>query len=161
MFTALAPCLAGVLLGIARGALEEIGRQARSGRTGMRAALVDDPVDMADLAGADTRLRAARAGLLDVLDEVWTLAEDGTPIDRIRQARVMLATLHAVDVAVDATSTAHRLAGGSAAYNGSILLRALRDVHTARQHMLFARGLTARLGPAAAGIDIAVPPFVV
>ena len=53
------------------------------------------------------------------------------------------------------------LGGGPAAYNNSVLLRALRDVQTARQHTLFSRGLTARLGPSAAGIDVSVPPFLV
>ena len=160
LFTALLPCLAGVFLGIARGALDEIGRQAQQGGARMRAALIDEPVDMADLATADTRLRAARAGLLEVLDEAWALAEDGIHIDRRIQARTLLATLHSADVAVEVASTAHRLGGGRAAYNDSLLLRALRDVQTARQHMLFARGLTARLGPTAVGFDIVVPPFI-
>ena len=71
-----------------------------------------------------------------------------------------LRTTHSV-VATDATSTAHRLAGGQAAYNDSRILRALRDVHTARQHMLFARGLATRLAPIATGIDMAAMPFVV
>ena len=161
MFVALAPCLSGVFLGIARGALDEIGRQAREGRAAMRAALVDDPLDMADLATADIRLRAARAGLLELLDEAWSLAVDGIQVDRILQARVHLANLHVVDVSVEATSTAHRLGGGPAAYNNSRLLRALRDVQTARQHTLFAHGLTARLAPSVVGIDVVVPPFVV
>lgn len=161
MFMALAPCLAGVFLGIARGALDEIGRQAREGRAAMRAALVDDPLDMADLATADTRLRAARAGLLEVLDEAWALAEEGIQVDRILQARTHLANLHVVDVAVECTSTAHRLGGGPAAYNNSRLLRALRDVQTGRQHTLFAHGLTARLAPSVAGIEVVLPPFVV
>jgi indole-3-acetate monooxygenase len=161
IFMALVPCLTGVFLGIARGALDEIGRQAREGRSAMRTALADDPLDMADLGTADTRLRAARAGLLEVLDEAWALADEGIPIDRMLQARSILATLHVVDVSVEATSTAHRLGGGPAAFNNSRLLRALRDVQTARQHTLFAHGLTARLGPSAAGIDVVVPPFVV
>ena len=160
LFTALVPCLAAVFLGIARGALDEIGRQAREGRARMRGGLVDDPLDMADMGTADIRLRAARAGLLEVLDEAWALAEQATPVDRIVQARVHLAALHVIDTAVEATSTAHRLGGGPAAYNDSRLLRALCDVQTGRQHALFARGLTDRLGPSAAGIDIVVPPFV-
>jgi alkylation response protein AidB-like acyl-CoA dehydrogenase len=161
MFVALLPCLTGVFLGIARGALDEIGRQARQGRASMRVALSADPIDMADLATADIRLRAARAGVLELLDEVWALAEQGRPIDRLVQARAFLASLHAVDVAVEATTTAHRLGGGPAAYNNSVLLRALRDVQTARQHTLFAHGHAGRLGPSAAGIEVVAPPYVV
>lgn len=161
LFTALMPCLAAVFLGIARGAVDEVRRQTRQGRAAMRGSLVDDPVDMIDLATADVRLGAARAGLLELLDEAWTLAENRLPVDRCLQARTILAIHHISEVAADVTSTAHRLGGGQAAFNGSRLLRALRDVHTARQHMLFARGLAARLGPSAAGIDVAVPPFVI
>ena len=43
-------------------------------------------------------------------------------------------------VAFDVTATAHRLGGGSAAYADSSLLRRLRDVQTARQHIMFGRG---------------------
>jgi indole-3-acetate monooxygenase len=161
LFMVLTPCLAGVFLGVARGALDEISRQARDGRAAMRGALVDEPLDMADLGLADARLRAARAGLLAVLDEAWELAVGGTPVDRVLQGRAHLASLHVVDVAVEVTSVAHRLGGGAAAYHDSHLLRALRDLQTARQHMLFAHGLAARVGPTAAGIDVVVPPFVV
>jgi hypothetical protein len=60
-----------------------------------------------------------------------------------------LAIHHISEVATDATSTAHRLAGGQAAYNDSRILRAL-----------FARRLATRLAPIATGIDLATPPFV-
>jgi indole-3-acetate monooxygenase len=161
LFTALAPCLAAVFLGIARGALDELAHQTRERKGRMRPALVDEPLDVADLARADIELRAARAGLLDLLDHTWSLAVAGDPVDRILQARTLLAVHHVVEVSVEVTSTVHRLGGGHAAYNDSPLLRALRDVHTARQHMLFARGMVARLGPSAAGIDTFIPPFVV
>jgi alkylation response protein AidB-like acyl-CoA dehydrogenase len=115
---------------------------------------------MLDLATADMRLRSARAGLLELLNEAWTLAANDLHIDRCLQARTLLAIHQISEVATDATSTAHRLAGGQAAYNDSRILRALRDVQTARQHMLFARGLATRLAPIATGIDEAAPPFV-
>ena len=160
LFTALMPCLAAVFLGIARAAVDDLSDQARHGRAAMRGALVDQPVDMFDLASADMRLRSARAGLLELLDEAWTLAANDLHIDRCLQARTLLAIHHISEVATEATSTAHRLAGGQAAYNDSRILRALRDVHTARQHMLFARGLATRLAPIATGIDMAAMPFV-
>ena len=64
LFVVLAPTLAAVSLGVARGALDEVNRQAIGRRAQMRGSLLDDPVGMADLGAADAQLRGARAGLL-------------------------------------------------------------------------------------------------
>ena len=85
----------------------------------------------------------------------------GTPVDRALQARAFLAAQHGSDVAVDVCATAHRLGGGAAAYRTSPLLRALRDVETARQHAMFNRGLRSHLARTLAGSDEAHPPFVI
>jgi indole-3-acetate monooxygenase len=161
LFVVLAPPLAAVSLGVARGALDEVNRQAVSRRAQMRGSLLDDPVGMADLGGADAQLRAARAGLLAVADECWARAEADEPVDRTLQARAFLAAQHCSDVAVDVCATAHRLGGGAAAYRTSPLLQALRDVETARQHAMFSRGLRPHLARTLAGTDEAHPPFVV
>jgi len=161
IYIALLPTLAAVPLGIARGALDEVARQAREGRTARRGQLGDDPVAMADLAGADTRLRAARAALREAVGEAHDRAERGDPVDRVLQARSFLACLHACDVAVEVTADAHALGGGGAAYTTSPLPRALRDVQTARQHLLFAPRHRTELGKVVAGMDVVYPPFVV
>ena len=161
MFVVLAPLLAAVPLGVARGALDEVNRQAITRRAQMRGTLLEDLVGMADLAIADAQLRAARAGLLVTADECWARAEAGDPIDRALQARAFLAAQHCSDVAVEVCAIAHRLGGGAAAYRTSPLLRALRDVETARQHTMFSRGLRPHLARTLAGTDEAHPPFVV
>jgi indole-3-acetate monooxygenase len=161
LFVALAPPLAAVSLGVARGALDEINRQALTRRAQMRGSLLDDLVGMGDLAAADMQLRGARAGLLDAIDKCWARAEDGRPIDRALQARAFLAAQHCTDVAVDVCAAAHRLGGGAAAYRTSPLLRALRDVETARQHAMFNRGLRPHLARTIAGTDEPHPPFVI
>ena len=160
LFVVLAPPLAAVSIGVARGALDEVNRQAISRRTQLRGSLLDDPVGMADLAAADAQLGGARAGLLASADECWACAEAGEPVDRTLQARAFLAAQHCTDVAVDVCATAHRLGGGAAAYRTSPLLRALRDVETARQHAMFNRGLRPHLARTLAGTDEAHPPFV-
>ena len=161
LFIALAPPLAAVALGIARGALDEINRQAITRRSQMRGALLDDHVGMGDLGAADALLRGARAALLEVHDECWALAEQGRPIDRAVQAQAFLAAQHCADVSVEVAGTAHRLGGGAAAYRGSPLMRALRDAETVRQHAMFNRGLRSHLGRTIAGTDEAHPPFVI
>ena len=161
LFVALAPALAAVALGIARGALDEINRQARSGRARMRGTIFDDHVGMGDLGVAEVSLRGARAGLLDALDECWALAQAGDHLDRALQARAFLASQHCLDVAVDVVATSHRLGGGAAAYRTSPLSRAVRDLDTARQHAMFNRGLRSHLARTMAGSDEAHPPFVI
>jgi alkylation response protein AidB-like acyl-CoA dehydrogenase len=161
LFVVLAPPLAAVPLGIARGALDEVNRQAASRRAQMRGSLLDDAVGMAELGRADAQLRGARAGLFAALDECWSRAEADEPVDRALQARAFLAAQHCSDVAVDVCAIVHRLGGGAAAYRASPLLRALRDVETARQHMMFSHGLRPHLGRILAGTDEAYPPFVV
>ncbi len=161
LFAALAPLLAAVPLGVARGALDEVNRQAISRRAQMRCSLLDDHLGMGDLGAADATLRAARAGLLEVLDHCWDLAQADAPIDRALQARAFLAAQHCTDTAVEVCATAHRLGGGAAAYRTNPLLRALRDVETARQHMMFNRGLRPHLARTLAGTDEAHPPFVI
>ena len=161
MYTALVPLLAAVPLGIARGALDEIARQGREGRTAQRGQLADDPLALAALATADSRLRAARAALLEGLAEAWDLAAGGGWPPRPLQARIALASLHACDVGVEATAVAHQLGGGAAAYAGNRLLRALVDVQAARQHLLFAPAHRPVLARALIGLDVHYPPFVV
>jgi indole-3-acetate monooxygenase len=160
IYTTLMPTLVAVPLGIARGAVDEVSRQAREGRTARRGQLTDAPVSMAELAVAGTRLRAARAGLRDAVDEAHTHAEQGEPISRQLQARICLAGIHACDTSVEVTSTAHHLGGGAAAYRGSRLLRALNDVQAGRQHLLFSHHHLSELGKLVAGLDVPYPPYV-
>jgi alkylation response protein AidB-like acyl-CoA dehydrogenase len=161
IYTTLLPTLTAVPLGIARGALDEIARQAREGRTNRRGQLADVPLSMAEFATADSRLRAARANLHEAVGEAHVLAERGDTIGRQLQARIYLACLYAVDTSVAVTSIAHQLGGGAAAYHGSHLLRALCDVQAGRQHQLFSHHHLPELGKIAAGLDVAYPPFIV
>jgi alkylation response protein AidB-like acyl-CoA dehydrogenase len=149
-----------VPLGIARGALDEIARQAREGRTARRGQLADDTVSMDELAVAELRLRGARAALREVVAEASDLAERGEPVARPLQAAIGLACMQACDTGVEVTSTAHLLGGGAAAYTGSHLLRALCDVQAARQHLLFAHRHRAEMTKALVGLDVFYPPFI-
>jgi indole-3-acetate monooxygenase len=155
------PLLAAVPLGLARGALDEVAHQVREGRAAQRGPLAEDPVGLAELATADARLRAADAGLRAVLGEAHDAAEQHRPVLPALQARVCLVAQEATDAAVEATAAAHRLGGGAAAYRDSPLLRALEDVHAARQHQLFAHKHRSELARALAGLDVRYPPFVV
>jgi hypothetical protein len=85
----------------------------------------------------------------------------GDPVDHALTARILLAGMRGCDVAVAATSVAHALGGGAAAYGGNKLLRALLDIHTGRQHQLFSHHHRPPLVAALAGRDVTYPPFLV
>ena len=115
---------------------------------------------MAEFAVTDASLRAARAALHEAVDEARQRASGGEPIDRVLQARILVACLQACDTAVAATSVAHQLGGGAAAYTGSPLLRALDDVQAARQHLLFSHKHLPELAKPLTGLDTGYPPFI-
>lgn len=160
-FCVLAPGLGITTLGIARGALDEIVGRIAGNVGGFRGGLADDPVGLADFAEADAMLRAARAGLVDACARAWECGERGEQVPKPIQAQVMLAMNYGCQVAVEVTATAHRLGGGGAAYANSSLLRRLRDVQTARQHIMFGQSHRPMLAKTLAGEDTFAPPFIV
>jgi alkylation response protein AidB-like acyl-CoA dehydrogenase len=161
LFTVLGPVLVGAPIGVARGALEEVQRMVHDGAAGMRGPLAADPVGLAELAAAEGALGAAEAGIVDATRLVWEAAVGGQRASRQLQARVFLAVHNGLDTAVEVTSVAHRLGGGSAAYEGHRLLTALSDVHAARQHVMFAHQHRPALARISAGFDEMAPPFVI
>ncbi len=161
LFCVLGPTLGITPLGMARGAVDEVQRLLASGATSIRGTLADDPIALADYAMADTRLRAARAGLTDACGRVWDAAERGQSVSKELQAQVMLALSSGCEVAVEVTGVCHRLGGGKAAFADSTLLRRLRDVETARQHVMFGHGARPLLAQALSGADVFAPPFIV
>jgi indole-3-acetate monooxygenase len=160
VLSALAPVLAVTLLGMARGALDVVFQAVNDGTAGVRGKLADDPIGLSELAVADTDVRNARAGFYDAVDGVWAEAATSERVSQVAQARLFLALGRSADLAVEATSTAHRLGGGSAAYNTSPLQRYLRDVVTARQHIMFGHGHRSMLAQAVAGIPVFAPPII-
>lgn len=157
----LGPVLGVVPLGIARGALEVIRAKVADGGGGSRGSLAEDSVALAAFASAWADLHAARSGLMAALDAMWELALAEQPVSKAVQGQVLMAMNRACEVAVEVTGTAHRLGGGSAVYADSTLLRSLRDVEAARQHVMFSHGNRPTLAKAIAGLDVFDPPFIV
>lgn len=151
VFTVLGPALVAVPVGIARGALDKL----------LGEGMTEDPVHLAELAAAEAALRAAFDSLVATAERIEALAADGVRADRQAQARSFLTVQHAADTAVAVTSTCHRIGGGRAAYSSSGLLRCLRDVHAARQHMMFSHAHRPHVMRILNGADEMLPPIVV
>ena len=124
---------AGVALGLARRAVDEVIALANGkARMGGRAPLHARGAFLRDLGRADTRLRAARALIVERLgagDE----ARSAMPADFVTDVRA--AAAHVADVAVDVVTLAYRYAGGSAVGRNHPLHRAWLDAVTATQHV--------------------------
>jgi alkylation response protein AidB-like acyl-CoA dehydrogenase len=161
VFSVILPMLAAVPLGIARGALDEVARQVRDGRSAVRRGdLATDPLAMHDLAAAELRLAGARAILYDLVRTAHDHATRNEALDPPFLARIYLANLHATETAVDVTAVAHRLGGGAATYADSRLLLALNDVQAVQQHYQFAREHRVALGRVLTGVTDDYPPYI-
>jgi alkylation response protein AidB-like acyl-CoA dehydrogenase len=137
-FPLLGVLMSGFPLGVARRALDELARLASTKRRGASSApIAEDSRVQYDIGGADAALLAARAFLLDVLDDAWTTVTSGGRLSSEQVTRIGLAGQQAMNVAVTAVDRAFAVAGASAVYDGHPLQRCFRDIHTASQHIAF------------------------
>jgi indole-3-acetate monooxygenase len=156
----LALCIAGVAVGIARGALADAVALAQH-RVPLlaRAPACSDPMFQADLAMADTGLRAARALLYETAGSVWATAVSGEPFSLGQRAQARAAAVWATEQAVAVVEAAYRGGGGTAVYRTCPLQRRLRDVHALTQHFLVRPNTMATAGAVLLGEDLDVPVF--
>ncbi len=149
LFGLLALAIGAVGLGIARGALDDIaGMAGGKTPTGSRRTLAERPATQAEVARSEARLRAARALLLESVDDAWesATADGEVPVDK--RGALRMAATHAAAAGAEVTAAAYGLGGGSAVYERSALPRRFRDANVATHHMLVAPAtweLTGRL----------------
>jgi alkylation response protein AidB-like acyl-CoA dehydrogenase len=152
--------IASVALGIARGALDDVVALAAEKVPLLSPApLATDPVFHLDLATADTELRAARALVYEVAEEVWAAALGGDELSMDLRARVRAAGVWCAARAAAVVDTAYRSGGGSALYADSPLQRRLRDIHALTQHFLVRQNTLVTAGAVLAGQDVQVMVF--
>jgi alkylation response protein AidB-like acyl-CoA dehydrogenase len=139
LFGLLALSIAGVSLGIARGAIEDfVGLAQQKTPIGSRRRLAHRSVAQSEIAKAEAGLRAARTLLLDTVERAWEVALDSGEVPVPERASLRLAATHATTTAADVVQSAYRLAGASAIYETNPLQRRLRDANVATQHVLVA-----------------------
>ena len=146
--------VSGVPMGIARRAIDEACVIANGKFAyGTQDLIRDDALLQARIGRAETALAAARAFLIDTVDELWQtlVAEKELPLELL--SRFRMANLHGFHVAQDVTRSMYELAGSSALYRPHPLERALRDVTVAANHLLVREGGYAEVGRVSLGID--------
>jgi alkylation response protein AidB-like acyl-CoA dehydrogenase len=154
LFGLLAIAIAGVTLGIARGALDDLVELAGAKRpTGSRRTLADRGTAQAEAGRCEAALRAARAGLYAAVDRAWDAAASDGEVPVAERAGLRLAATHAAATASEIAHSAFRLGGGTAIYDSSPLQRRFRDASAATAHVLVAPATWELTGRLVLGLD--------
>lgn len=152
--------IASVAIGTARGALEDVIALAEHKVPLFAGApLGANPLFQAELANADTELRAARALLYESAGEVWAAAVEAVPLSLEQRGAARAAAAWATARAAAVVDTAYRSGGGSSIYAECPLQRRFRDVHAITQHFLVKPDTLTTAGAILARQDVDVLVF--
>jgi alkylation response protein AidB-like acyl-CoA dehydrogenase len=152
--------IAGVAIGAAQGALDEISALAAE-KVPLLAAttLAGSGLFQFQLATADTELRAARALVHDHAAEAWATAALGLPFAPEQRARLRAAAAWATGRAAAAVGVAYRAGGSHALHTDHPLQRRLRDIHTIGQHFLVRPDTLTTAGAVLTGQEVDLTVF--
>jgi alkylation response protein AidB-like acyl-CoA dehydrogenase len=138
-FGLLAQGIAAVMLGNARGAIDDLVALAADKRPqGSRRALAERPGVQTELARAEAALRSARAYCTDAVGAAWRRALAGDPPDLLERAALRLSATWGTRTAADVARAMYDLGGGSSVFEKSPLQRRFRDAHVGTQHAMVA-----------------------
>ncbi len=139
---------AAVALGVARGALDAFADIAQNKIPLMSAsALKDKPIAHYRMGEGEAGLRAARAFLMETMDDVVAELEAGAPKPGAETTKLArLACTHAANVAMHVVDSIHNAAGTTGLRMDCPLERKLRDAHGCATHRWVAHPLYAELG---------------
>jgi len=125
-----------VALGIARGALDALIALANvktpSATTRM---LRDSPVVQTQVALGEAKLRAARALLIETLDEAWNWVADGAEMSLDLRMRIRMSATFSTHQAREIVNTAYQEAGATAIFESNGFERRLRDINAVAQQV--------------------------
>ena len=144
-FGMFASCVACVPLGIARRAIDDFCKLARTRvPTGGKQALFQSSIVQLDVGRAEALVASARHHLFGAMGEVWDKLGLGLKpdIDDLRALR--LAASQAAMSCAEAVAIVYNAAGGAAPLPEYSLQRHFRDVHTATAHAMVGRSLLQR-----------------
>jgi 3-hydroxy-9,10-secoandrosta-1,3,5(10)-triene-9,17-dione monooxygenase len=129
--------VAAPAVGVARGAVDEVIRQAGGRISTMDGASpANDPAVLSRLGEAGSEVAAAAEGIRRPWREMLARLDAGGPIPISLRADCRSSLAHAVDWSVRATLRIFQVAGSRAIFDDNPLQRALRDVIAIRAHAM-------------------------
>lgn len=133
--------VAGVGLGIARGAIEDFIAMAsnkpltfKSPSANKTAMLRDESYVQCTIAQAEALVSSARGFVFEAFGDLWNTLAAGDPPSLRQRARGRLAMAHASAACLQTVELLYKANGGSSVYAGNLFDRRLRDMQTANQH---------------------------
>jgi alkylation response protein AidB-like acyl-CoA dehydrogenase len=135
-------------LGVARRALGAGTELARAKARGLVTAspLAGRAAFQSRLGESEVRLRAVRAGAIELFEAAWAAVEAGGRLTPRQQAELRSIATHATETAVEIVAVLFRAAGGGALYRTGVLQRCLRDINAGAQHLMVSDSAYERLG---------------
>jgi indole-3-acetate monooxygenase len=127
----------GVALGIARGALDDFVEVARNKvPRGMKSPIRDNAVVQSTVAQAEVGVRAARAYLLQSVNDIFrSLSQPGGKLTVEQRMIVRMASTYAIHKGKEAVDVVYNAAGATAIFENQPLERRFRDIHTVTQQL--------------------------
>jgi alkylation response protein AidB-like acyl-CoA dehydrogenase len=136
-FGLLALGIAGVAMGIAGGAIDDLVNLATAKKPGgSKRTLAERPGTQEGVARAEALVNSARAFVEEAVAEAWEAAGSMGEISVEGKAKLRLAATHATRSSAEAADLMYEAGGGTAIYARSPLERPFRDIHTAKAHMM-------------------------
>jgi alkylation response protein AidB-like acyl-CoA dehydrogenase len=126
-------------LGVGRRALDavtELAQAKKRGYKGNETLVADRGSFQRFLGESDLRLRAARALVLDTIEEAWESVCQGVTPPATLQVRLRASGTYSTEEAADVVSQAFRFGGGTAMYSSHVLQKCLRDINASAQHQM-------------------------
>ncbi len=131
-----AACFGGVMLGIARGMLDDLTALALTKTPrGAVSSLKDNAIFHTDLARLTARLGAVRAYHLSTYREAWDSVAAGASPTLDQRIAMRLAATHTINEAFEVATTAWRAAGQTAIFETGAFERRMRDALAAAQQV--------------------------
>jgi alkylation response protein AidB-like acyl-CoA dehydrogenase len=127
---------AGVSMGIARGMLDELKTLAQTKKPSHTArTLRDNPVMHHLVAENESKLRSARAFVLETIHDGWDSIQRTGGMDTENRVLMRLATTTAIRRAKEVAEFAYHEAGATAIFASNPFERKMRDIHASAQQV--------------------------
>ena len=151
----------GVMLGIARGMLDDVCALAMTkSPRGAASSLLESPVFHSELARLEARLRTARSYLLSTLRAVWDAVDGGAALTLDHRMDVRLASTFAINEGAAVVVDAYRAAGQTAIFRTNAFERRLRDALSVSQQVQGRRSHFTTVGRHLLGLEPDTTMFI-